>query len=175
MAIGITRKTWEKIGESAGWRQVKKVASHDIDQIHKNMDEFHATTQNLFPDQADFAVDPRKNRISITTGVKDKINRALHGLGSHHKSIPLSQITAILKANDVVMLQEDGTLWSGFVMPTGECGETDDFGQPKNKPFTFELAHRSANNAQFLPCDNVLVMTACTMGRGTIEIVTYIS
>jgi hypothetical protein len=135
------------------------------------MDEFHATRQNFDPSQPDFAVDPRMSKVQLSSKHRNAINTAIRGLGDYHQKIPLQQIIDILTANNVIILQEDGTPWEGFVMPTGECGETDSAGKSKNCPFHFELAYKSDGNVKYLPCQNQLIMTACTMPSGKLEVI----
>ena len=178
MAIGINRKMWEKIGAATGWLPVKKTANADfpsLEQIKKNMDEFHSKAQDMFPNQPDFAVDFRKQHISIPNNVRGRINNAIHALGSYHKRIPLREIISILEKENCVLIQEDGTIWSGMVFPTGQCGETDSFGRSKNNPFTFDLAYKTPDDVRYRPCNNVLVMQACIMPSESIEVVAYVS
>lgn len=175
MAIGINKKYWEKIGEAAGWRKTPVQVKLAQSEISKNINDFYASTQDFDTNEPNFAVDIRRDTISIPNGVRVKINNALSDLGNYHKNIPIQEIIRILHSNGVIMLQEDGTHWEGFVLPTGQCGAVDDSGKSKNSPFHFDLAFKSSGNARYLPCENNLVMSACTMPSGNIEIVTYIS
>jgi hypothetical protein len=127
-------------------------------------------TQNQNSDSSDFAVDLASKHKAIKPMIKSMINKEIHALGNYFNQIPLEQIFAIFKKYDVVMLQEDGTKWSGFVTTQGDCGSEKAY---KNGPMTFELAVKTESG--YLPSTNALIMTACTMPSGRIEIVAYIS
>ena len=50
-------------------------------------------------------------------------NKALTDMGNYHDAIPLSLIQDILARNEFILLQEDGTEWSGLFC--GEEGRAD--------------------------------------------------
>lgn len=127
-------------------------------------------TQNQNPDSNDFAVDLAARHKSLPGAVKSRISKEIHALGNYFNQIPLEQIDAILKKYDVVMIQEDGTKWSGFVTTQGECGSDQ---ANKQGPMKFDLANKT--DSGYTPCNNVLIMTVCTMPSGRLEIVAYIS
>lgn len=60
--------------------------------------------------------------------IKDSINKELSALQIYHPSIPLQEIFSIVERNsDSMVVQEDGTRWSGFL-----CGD--------DSHATFEIA-----------------------------------
>ena len=125
-------------------------------------------TQNQNPDENNFAVDLSGMKRSMGIS-KSKINNEIHKLGNFFQQIPLEQISAILKKYGVIMLQEDGTLWSGFVTTQGECGSD----KARTGPMHFDLAVKIGDN--YTMSTNVLVMTVCTMPSGKLEVVAYVS
>ena len=108
-----------------------------------------------------------ENPQAISQGDKVSINKQLHAMGNYFRSIPLDTIFGILERHSVVVVQEDGTKWAGFVTPTGKCGEE------KGSPITFDLA--ILVDGKYRLAKNKLVMTACVMPSGSIEVVSYIS
>ena len=57
-------------------------------------------------------------RKSLSPKIKKKVNKALYTLttNKHFDSIPLNDIKRILEQADLILLQEDGTPWSGFLL-----------------------------------------------------------
>jgi len=154
MSILIDKKLWQSIGAKAGWSSSKQT------KIAQAEDKI--------------LVDMGSKSVSMPSTIRRNINKALHGMGNFHRTIPLEQINSILEANNCVMIQEDGTKWAGFIAPTGYCGETNRDGSSKNAPMQFDLAMKTPDGKYTL-CGNVLVMTACKMPSEKIEIVAYIS
>ena len=54
----------------------------------------------------------------LSPKIKKKVNKALNSLtiNKHFDSIPLNDIKRILEQADIILLQEDGTPWSGFLL-----------------------------------------------------------
>jgi len=125
--------------------------------------------QDVYPTKDNFMVNLRGKTKAIDSSRKNAINKELHALGSYFKDIPLDEIFGILKSHDVWPIQEDGTPWSGFVTVQGECGSE----KATQSPMMFDLAVKG--QLGYLPSRNKLIMTACTMPSGTIEIVVYVS
>lgn len=145
-----------------------KIAKKIIITAPQTIKKAQNTFQNNDPQMPNFRVDLSGRGTSILS--KSKINKALHGLGNYFKEIPLNEITEILKNNEVILLQEDGTPWSGFVMSGGECGSEK---ANKVNPFTFDLGVKKNNN--YLVANNKLIMSVCTMPSGKLEVIMYIS
>ena len=57
-------------------------------------------------------------RKTLLPKIKKKVNKALHTLATnkYFDSIPLNDIKRILERADIILLQEDGTPWSGFLL-----------------------------------------------------------
>ena len=137
--------------------------------MKKHWDEWINTTQNVDPDASNFAVDLRSNGKSIPNSIRVPINKALARLDNYQKEIPIDEIFDILRQNNVVVLQEDGTKWSGFVTSQGECGSD----KANQEPMKFQLAY--SFKGRYVLANNYLIMTACTMPSENIEIVCYVS
>lgn len=148
MKIMISRSQWELIGKKTGWIRNAQ------DKVEGN--------QPL--------VDMGGKRKSLSPSVKSKINKMIHALGNFHKEIPLDQIFTICGQNGVVVIQEDGTKWSGFLMGNGECGSD----KAVNQRADFDLAVK-LEDGTYVPANNMLHMTWCVMGSGKYEVVAYIS
>jgi len=126
-------------------------------------------TQNQNPDEPNFAVDLAGTKRSMGSS-KGKINNEIHSLGNYFLQIPTDQIWAILKKYNVIVVQEDGTKWSGFIGPQGECGsdKARDAGSMR-----FDLAVKIGDS--YVISTNSLIMTVCTMPSGKLEVIAYIS
>lgn len=106
----------------------------------------------------------------LSSSLKNKINKSLIDLTTpkhktvYFKEIPIKEISNILKKFDIVILQEDNTKWSGFLV--GESSYT-----------TFDIANiKSEINNVYKPISNVLlVLQWHKMSSGKYEINTYIS
>ena len=125
--------------------------------------------QNINPNDPDFVVDLSQPSRAIPASKRRAINGALQKMGNYFDSIPFTDIQEACMSAGVVIIQEDGTPWSGFIGPTGRCGETNDH-------MTFQLAHEQ--DGQYISSANMLIMTACEHdGRKarTVEVVCYVS
>jgi len=125
-------------------------------------------TQNQNPDEDNFAVELSGKQKTIGS-IKSRINKEIHALGNYFSQIPLSEVFDILKKYNVVPIQEDGTLWSGFVTTQGDCGSE----KTTQGPMKFDLAFKTDNG--YILSNNVLLMMVCTMASGKLEMVCYIS
>jgi hypothetical protein len=59
------------------------------------------------------------NFSKLDTKTRKSVNKIICHIPTYHNEIPLQFISEILKANGLVLLQEDNTKWSGFL-----CGES---------------------------------------------------
>ena len=129
------------------------------------------TFQNSDPHSPNFMVDiGSTKRKTIDVRTKTSINTMLYDLGNFFPEIPLEMIFDILHFHNVWPIQEDGTLWSGFVTVQGDCGSEK---ANRQGPMHFDLAVWGGDN--YVPANNSLIMTACTMPSGSIEVVVYVS
>lgn len=126
-------------------------------------------TQSVNPDARDFAVELGTGGKSIPSSIKKSINKEIHAMGNYHQQIPISEIFSILRKYHVVPLQEDGAVWSGFVTSQGDCGSE----KATQGPMQFDLA--TLEGAEYVCSSNWLIMSACTMPSGRMEIVAYVS
>lgn len=57
-------------------------------------------------------------RKTLPSKIKKKVNKALNSLttNKYFDNIPLNEIKRILERVDIILLQEDGTPWSGFLL-----------------------------------------------------------
>jgi hypothetical protein len=101
---------------------------------------------------------------------KSRINNEIHALGNYFLQIPTEQIWTILKKYNVVVLQEDGTKWSGMIGPQGECGSD----KARNAgSMRFDLAVKIGDS--YALSNNSLIMTICTMPSNKLEVIAYVS
>lgn len=129
-------------------------------------------TQNTDPEAPDFMVPLDGKHKSLTNGIKGRANRAIHDLGNYHEQIPLTEIFNILKEQKVIVLQEDGTKWSGMIGSQGECGSDK---ATKQGSMHFELAWLPEGSAEYVVANNYLIMAVCTMESNRLEVIAYIS
>ena len=142
----------------------------DPQEINSNMDEFFTTQQNNDPNAPDFAVDTRNQSIAIAQNIRRAVSKELHQIGNmYHERTPIDDVFDILKRNNLVPLQEDGTRWSGFMMSQGECGSDE----ANRDPIRIELAIQTSEG--YVPTKNDLIMNICTMPSGKLEFVGYLS
>lgn len=114
---------------------------------------------------------------------RKRINKQIHifTTNKYFDSIPLDELFSILQNEGIVVLQEDGREWSGFL-----CGESaevnfvladqtkpthhDDFdrSEPDEQPYSFVTYDSVLKNAE-------LRLTWYKMGSGRYEIVCYLS
>ena len=91
--------------------------------------------------------------------IKKQINKQIQKKFSknYFDSIPLTQIFELLNSRDIIAIQEDGTLWSGFL-----CGNKG------NVSIELKTNNEIINNA-------MLILQWYKMESGRYEINTYIS
>lgn len=165
MAIGINRLTWEKIGKKAGWLPTIKT-SGVFDDYRQKAKEHYENSQPIDPSAPNFAVNLLGPSVSIPTNIRQKINNKLAGFNQYYHSIPFNEIISLLKTENIILVQEDGTVWEGIVMaPKGVS----------QQPFHFQLAMKRDGDVKFMPCNNLLVLSVHRMESGKLEITTYIS
>ena len=102
---------------------------------------------------------------SITQKERHGVNKILYELGKlYHDGIPLGTIAAALRKYGLVIIQEDNTEWSGFLL--GDSAQTD-----------FTIARLSSEfNKQYEPIKNTrLAMSWYKMQSGRYEIVAYLT
>jgi hypothetical protein len=159
----------EAYNNAITWRDIKHHRTEEDIRRH-NWNKAIAESQNINPDSSDFMVDLRLKRKSIPANIKSKINKEIHALGNYHLEIPLQQIMDICEKYGVVLLQEDGTKWGGFLLGAKECGSEE----ARNQRANFELGVRK-EDGQYIPANNAINLTWCTMQSGKYEIVCYLS
>jgi hypothetical protein len=109
--------------------------------------------------------------LKLPQPVKNRMNKAISDLvnGTYFQSIPLDKIDDILRKNGALLLQEDGTPWSGFLMgrdsrATIDIGDLES-GRSENRPSTFYTPY---GNTSF-------VISWYKMESGRFEITAYVS
>jgi len=144
-------------------------AKNQSEEIKRNMNVFYSETQNINPNLPNFAVDTRVRPKPIQEKIKTKLNKLIHNLGNFHDKIPLQTILNICKKENVVAIQEDGTLWSGFLFGEKECGSEE----AKNQRSRFLLSIKIED--EYIISQNHLHMSWCKMPSNKFEIISYIS
>lgn len=159
--IKLSKKEWLSIGKQAQWISPE--------EIQKNMDEFIEDKQQTNPSADDFAIDMRGRKFAVPSNLKSKAIRILHEFGrNYHNNFP--DIFEALGSIGIIVLQEDGTRWSGMIGSQGECGSEKANNAP---PIRLQLAANIDGTYQL--CKNDLIMAICTMPSGKLEIVAYLS
>ena len=177
--ITLSKKEWEEIGKTAQWmnagpdkvrQENEKSYWLEPDQMRRNMEEFYSKSDNKDPNASNFAVDIRK-RVSLPPNLRRKAGNKFADLtrNNYFERYPLEEVEAILSSIDALIVQEDGTKWSGMIGPTGQCGDE------KNRPFSFDIAFRHPKTGEYVLSTSQLVTTLCTMPSGKLELVTYLS
>jgi len=113
----------------------------------------------------EFQVNMEAKPVKFPTKLRGYLNKQLQKeFGTtYFPSIPLKEIFDVLKKSYVVVVQEDGTPWSGFLM--GDKGRDN-----------FEMATLDNVSGDYIMIkDSVLVLTWYKMTSGKYEIVIYIS
>ena len=172
--VKISKREWQGFGKTAGWMQedqnpqeLREDDPLSADQYDKNANEFMATRQNQDPSQPSFAVDVRSPDYPIPLTPRGRANKTLSEIGRKYwKEFPLDEIFNACESNGIIPIQEDGTEWGGMIGSQGECGH--------DKP-SMKIALAIDVGEGFVPAYNQLIVTACTLPRGSIEIVSYIS
>jgi len=126
--------------------------------------------QNSDPTQSNFSVDTHTKKIALTPSIKNKINKGLHSLGNFHETIPVEKIQEVLNIYDIMIVEEDGSKASFFLMGEAECGSKE----ADSQRATFHLAIKGPDNA-YMMTKNIIYMTWCKMQSGKYEIVMYAS
>jgi hypothetical protein len=141
------------------------------EEMEANRNAFISEHQNLYPQADNFAVDMMAKKQSLPATIKNRINKSIYNilLNKHFESIPLKEIMDACEAQDVIVLQEDGTKWGGFLTGGAECGSKE----AESQHALFELAYKK-DDAYYIT-KNALSMTWCTMHSGKYEIVAYVS
>lgn len=104
-----------------------------------------------------------------TAKTRSQLNNALHRAlpGNYYDGVPIDELQDALKAEGYVLLQEDGTPWSGMFLGSGEAllemGKLD-YGRELNGLATYKPVPNSG-----------LRMTWYQMPSGKMEIVKYIT
>jgi hypothetical protein len=116
--------------------------------------------------KAQILLEQIKNSFRLQPNVRKKINRDLAKLtsGKYFESIPNDSISKILKEYGLIILQEDGTEWSGFLLGV-------------NSRAHFDVGYIETKNSdnRYTAIDNVaLVMSWYRMPSGRYEIVVYL-
>ncbi len=150
-------------------RRLKLIEQHKKFKRSKNMNWYKAAQIQNKIDSEDLMVDMASDRKSIPSNIKRVLNHEIHAIGNYHSQIPLDKIKEILKTNSVIMVQEDGTPWSGFLMGKAECGTED----AKKQYADIDLAFKKDNN--YILSNNTLHVSWCLMPSGRYEVVCYIS
>ena len=112
-------------------------------------------------------------RKTLPPKIKKKVNKALHSLttNKHFDSIPLNDIKRILERADLILLQEDGTPWSGFLM--GDSASASIVVGDKND---IVKSYGDSIIAVYRPYTNTrLQLSWYRMPSGKFEVSTYLS
>lgn len=160
-----------KAVEIAQSYQISRKFMSENQKMEANRRAFISEHQNLYPQADNFAVDMMAKKQSLPATIKNRINKSIHTilLNKHFESIPLKEIMDACETQDVIVLQEDGTKWGGFLTGGAECGSKE----AESQHALFELAYKK-DDAYYIT-KNALSMTWCTMHSGKYEIVAYVS
>jgi len=153
-------------------KKYKEHFSKDLpesEKIKKHHDEAIADSQNTYPHAPNFMVDIRLPEHHIPSKNKKQVNNGIHDLGNYHEQIPLHSIFNILKENDIIPLQEDGTYWEGLLLGGKECGHEEAIKQRTIIPLAINI------NGQYFPCSHGLFISWCKMPSGKYEIISYVN
>ena len=103
--------------------------------------------------------DMEKDKVKIKPAVRNVGNRTLNAIvtNKYFKEIPLDEIFGALAKIDLIVVQEDGTRWSGFL--TGASGQA-------NIRFAFDGK---------LVDNSMLVLSWYKTDKGRWEVVAYLS
>lgn len=156
--------------EAQQYKTNKKYMS-ESEKTEANRKGFLSEHQNINPQAPNFAVDITGKQKAIPPTIKNRINKAIHKATSNKwfDAIPLDEIMNACETNDVVILQEDGKKWSGFLMGNAECGTED----TRNQTTIFQVAHKQ-EDGNYVITKNGVYLSWCAIGNGKLEIVCYI-
>ena len=160
----------EEASEKVEYYRPVEGDQYSPEQINRNWNKFISTTQNYNPNAPNFAVDLRLKEKAIKPTPKKRINNAIHELGNHHHEIPLQNLFDICEENGVIVLQEDGTKWSGFLVGGAECGSEKAI---EHQKANFQLAVKQ-EDGEYVPAKNGLTLTWCKRTNGDYEVVSYV-
>jgi hypothetical protein len=179
--IGVDQRTGQKTGSMMAMRQavineVKKMMqpvqgkqaqtnqfgmeeparANDVNVENQGLNEFKSMPQG---------------RNTLPANIKKKLNNSIYNVtNDYYDQIPINEIFNILKSQNVVPLQEDGTEWSGMLIGGAECGSDEARSQVAN----FPLAQRVGE--ELVPFSNAeLMLMWCKMSSGRYEIISYVS
>jgi hypothetical protein len=112
---------------------------------------------------SDIKVDLTDKPVKILGNIKKIINRNFGVFCKQYfKTIPLDEIFGILRARQIEPIQEDGTVWSGFL--TGSKGRA-----------TIDLAIYDPDSETLKPViGSALILTWYKMGSGNWEVIAYL-
>ena len=115
--------------------------------------------------KAQALLEEMKNLKKLPPNVRKKINAELHPMGTtYHAEIPLGDIQKILEKYGLIMLQEDRTKWSGFLLG-------------RNSQGFFDLGYKETadEDARYTRIDNTtLNLSWYKMPSGKYEIIAYL-
>jgi len=126
--------------------------------------------QDTDPTQLNFIIDPKAKQISLMSSIKNKINKQLHALGNLHEIIPIKQIEEILRGYDIILLNEDGTKGSFFLIGGAECGSDE----AKSQRADINLGIKGPED-RYIMTRNILSLSWCTFRNGKYEVIMYVS
>ena len=70
------------------------------------------------------------------------VNKQLKKLGDYHRDVPIKQVGYVLRKNNIVILNKDGTLWDGMII--GASGRmTLDVGHKRSKSEGYYKAYNN--------------------------------
>jgi hypothetical protein len=136
----------------------------------RSRNAFLAEIQNINPDLDNFGIDVSQKGKSIPPPIKKKINNEIYDLGNFHTDIPLKTIIDICQKHKVIVMQEDGKKWSGFLIGGAECGSKE----AEKQIAHFDLAFYTEDR-DYIPANNTLNLAWCVMGSGKYEVVCYLA
>jgi hypothetical protein len=152
--------------------QYNKTHMSEQEQYQANKKGFMSEHQNISPQAPNFAVDMSAKQLALSTSQKNRINKGIHALitNKYFDKIPLQDIVDICLANGVVVLQEDGEIFKGFLIGGAECGSPE----AEKQYAEFELATRKEDNTHQI-AKNLLLLRWCKMPSGRYEILCHVS
>lgn len=158
------------IDEAIKYKYSKRYMS-ESEKMEANRKGFLSEHQNINPQAPNFAVDMSAKPKAIPPTIKNRINKAIHKATSNKwfDSVPLNEIMEACEINNVVMLQEDGKRWGGWLLGGAECGSEE----ARKQNVTFQVALK-LEDGHYNITKNGVVLSWCAMGSGKLEIVCYI-
>jgi hypothetical protein len=148
-------------------QQVVKQQCNDLDNVKIGQ---ILLKKLAYLEDDDVMVDLTQRTVPIPKPVKNKIMRQFHAMGDHFVEIPLDEMENILAEHDIIMIQEDGTIWSGMLLGDKECGEEG----AEHQRASIQLAIKK-DDGQYYPAKTWLHMTWCRLSSGRMEVIKYVS